>query len=47
LPTERGPNGEPSANDFQVLEVLRIVERFAVEWDDLLRQVSETFGRHR
>jgi hypothetical protein len=35
LPTERGPNGEPSTNDFQVLDLLRIVERFAVEWDDL------------
>jgi hypothetical protein len=31
LPTERGPNGEPSTKDFQVLDLLRIVERFAVE----------------
>ena len=31
----RGPNGEPSTNDFQVLALLRIVERFAVELDDL------------
>lgn len=28
LPTERGPNGEPSTNDFQVLDLLRIVEEF-------------------
>ena len=35
LPAERGPNGEPSTNDFQVLDLLRIVERFAVGWDDL------------
>ena len=27
---ERGPNGEPSVNDFQVLELFRIVEKFAV-----------------
>ena len=33
LPTERGPNGEPSTNDFQVLDLLRIVERFAIGWD--------------
>ncbi len=26
---ERGPSGEPSTNDFQTLELLEIVERFA------------------
>ncbi len=31
LPAERGPNGEPSIHDFQVYELLRIVEQFAVE----------------
>jgi hypothetical protein len=35
LGTERGHNGEPSANDFQVLDLLRIVERFATEFDAL------------
>jgi hypothetical protein len=35
LPAERGPNGEPSANDFQVLDLLRIVEEFATRWDEL------------
>lgn len=41
LRTERGPNGEPSTNDFQVLELIRIVDRFAVEFDDLPRLISE------
>ena len=35
LPSERGPNGEPSTNDFQVFELLRVVEQFAVGFDDL------------
>lgn len=35
LRAERGPNGEPSTNDFQVFELIRIVDRFAVEFDDL------------
>lgn len=35
LPAERGPHGEPSTNDFQVLDLLRIVEHFAVGWDGL------------
>jgi len=30
LPTERGPNGEPSTSDFQTFELLEIVEKFAV-----------------
>jgi len=37
LPAERGSGGEPSTNDFQVFELLRIVERFAVGFDDLPR----------
>jgi hypothetical protein len=32
LGAERGPNGEPSTNDFQVFELLRIVDRFATDW---------------
>ena len=35
LPAERRSNGEPSTNDFQVFELLRIVDRFAVGFDDL------------
>ncbi len=35
LPPERGPNGEPSAHDFQVYELLRVVEQFAVEFDSI------------
>ena len=35
LGAERGPNGEPSVNDFQVFELLRVVEVFATRWDDL------------
>lgn len=35
LPAERGPNGEPSTNDFQTLELLEIVDRFAESFDDL------------
>jgi hypothetical protein len=35
LGSERGENGEPSVNDFQVFELLRVVEVFATQWDDL------------
>ncbi len=35
LASERGPNGEPSATDFQTFELLHIVERFATGFDDL------------
>ncbi|MCP3857136.1 MAG: hypothetical protein GY929_27105 [Actinomycetia bacterium] len=35
LGPERGPRGEPSTNDFQTLELLRIVELFATGFDDL------------
>lgn len=35
LRPERGPNGEPSVHDFQVFELLRIVERFATDTDEL------------
>ena len=39
LPAERGPEGQPSTNDFQVFELLRIVERFAVGFEDLPRLI--------
>jgi hypothetical protein len=35
LPSERGPKGEPSTNDFQTFELLRIVETFANHFDSL------------
>lgn len=37
---ERGPNGEPSANDFEVFELLRIVEIFATRFDELPELIS-------
>jgi len=41
LRAERGPNGEPSTNDFQVFELIRIVDRFAVDFDDLPRLIPD------
>ncbi|CAN5693739.1 hypothetical protein BH24ACT5_BH24ACT5_14950 [soil metagenome] len=35
LRSERGPNGEPSTSDFQTFELLDIVEKFAIDFDDL------------
>ena len=35
LGPERGPNGEPSTADFQTIELLRIIDRFAEQFDDL------------
>lgn len=35
LDMERGPNGEPSAIDFQSIELLEIVEMFATGFDKL------------
>jgi hypothetical protein len=35
LHAERGPSGEPSVQDFQVHELLAVVERFAVGFDHL------------
>ena len=43
FPSERGPRGEPSANDFEVFELLRIVETFATRFDDLPQLIP---GRH-
>jgi len=41
LRAERRPNGGPSTNDFQVFELIRIVDRFAVEFDDLPQMILE------
>ncbi|MCP4087855.1 MAG: hypothetical protein GY745_22840 [Actinomycetia bacterium] len=35
LGPERGPNGEPSTNDFQVYELFEIIERFATGFHNL------------
>jgi hypothetical protein len=35
LRPERGPAGKPSANDFQVYELIRIVDRCATGFDEL------------
>ncbi len=35
LGSDRGPNGEPSTTDFQTIELLRVVDRFAEQFDDL------------
>lgn len=35
LGTERGPNGEPSATDFLVMDLPGIVEKFATAFDNL------------
>jgi hypothetical protein len=35
LPAQRGPSSEPSVHDFQVYELLRVVEEFATGFNDL------------
>lgn len=35
LPAERGREGQPSAHDFQVFELIRIVDHFATSFDEL------------
>ena len=35
LGSERGPRGEPSAHDFLVFELTRIIEVFATRFDEL------------
>jgi hypothetical protein len=37
LPAERGPAGEPSTIDFQAVELMEIVERFATGFDSIQR----------
>ncbi|HQY15181.1 MAG TPA: relaxase domain-containing protein [Ilumatobacteraceae bacterium] len=34
LSAERGPDGQPSTNDFQVFDLFRIVETFATQFDE-------------
>ncbi len=35
LGTEHGPNGEPSVNDFLTIDLLPIVDAFALRFDEL------------
>jgi hypothetical protein len=35
LPPDRGAHGEPSSHDFQVYELLRVVNQFATEFDSM------------
>lgn len=35
LGPERGPNGEPSVNDFLTIDLLAIIESFATRFDSL------------
>ena len=39
LGAERGPNGEPSVNDFLTIDLLPIVDAFALRFDDLSEAV--------
>lgn len=39
LPAERGPNGEPSVNDFLTIDLLPIVDSFATGFSSLAEAV--------
>ncbi len=41
LGSDRGPHGEPSTNDFQVFELLAIVERFATDFAGLPKLIPD------
>lgn len=40
LGSERGPNGEPSTTDFIVIDLPRIVDEFALRFDELPEAVA-------
>ncbi|MBL8776071.1 MAG: hypothetical protein JNK12_09075 [Acidimicrobiales bacterium] len=40
FPPERGRNGAPSAHDFLVYELVRIVDQVASEWDTLAELIA-------
>lgn len=42
LGPDRGPNGEPSATDFLVLDLPTIVDAFATAFDDLPEAIEGT-----
>jgi len=44
LGAERGPNGEPSATDFIVVDLPRIVDEFAKRFDELPEAISGVSG---
>lgn len=41
LPDERGPNGEPSATDFLLVDLPPIAERFATSFDELMTPIPD------
>ena len=41
LPAERGPNGEPSADDFIAQDLTAIVQLMAEQWDNLPPRFAE------
>lgn len=43
LGSERGPNGEPSARDFELRELFQVIDRFAEGFDALPELIA---GRH-
>ena len=45
LPPDRGPNGEPAARDFVSRELPVIIEKFAVDFDEL-PEVDGLSGAH-
>jgi len=41
LGAERGPNGEPSATDFLLVDLPPIAERFATDFGELMKPIPE------
>ncbi len=41
LPDERGPQGEPSATDFLLVDLPPIAERFATSFDELMTPIPD------
>ena len=44
LGPERGPDGEPSTADFQTIELLRIVDQFAEQFDELPEFCGDSYS---
>ncbi len=40
LGSERGPNGEPSSIDFQTVELIEVIERFATGFHSLSKPIN-------
>lgn len=41
LPAERGPQGQPSASDFLLVDLPSIAEKFATSFDDLMTPIPD------